>query len=65
MAVIHEGLCWVFEFKVVDGEAEGTALAQIRERGYDRPHREAGLEVICVGVEFSQTKRQIVAWDIG
>lgn len=65
MAVIHEGLCWVFEFKVVDGEAEGTALAQIRERGYDRPHREAGLEVICVGVEFSKAKRQIVAWDIG
>ena len=65
MAVIHGGRCWVFEFKMVEDGAEGTALAQIRERGYDRPHREAGLEVVCVGVEFSKTRRNIVAWDIG
>lgn len=65
MVVIHGGRCWVFEFKMVEDGAEGTALAQIRERGYDRPHREAGLEVVCVGVEFSKTRRNIVAWDIG
>jgi hypothetical protein len=65
IAVIHAGYCWVFEFKMVEDEAEGTALAQIRERGYDRPHREAGLEVVCVGVEFSKAKRNIVAWEIG
>jgi len=65
MAVIHDGTCWVFEFKMVDDEAEGRALKQIIEKGYDRPHREAGLEVICVGVEFSRAQRLIVAWDIG
>jgi hypothetical protein len=65
MAVIHAERCWLFEFKLVDDEAVGTALAQIREHGYDRPHREAGLEVVCVGVEFSKAKRNIVAWDVG
>ena len=64
MEVLIENRALIFEFKVVDNEPEGKALAQILEKGYDRAHREAGREVTCIGVEFSKEKRHIVAWEM-
>ncbi|MGF1531944.1 MAG: ATP-binding protein, partial [Puniceicoccaceae bacterium] len=63
MAVLLENRALIFEFKVVADAAEGRALAQILEKGYDRPYREAGLEVFCIGVEFSRAQRRIVGWE--
>jgi len=39
------------------------ALAQILAKGYDAPHRAAGREVFCIGIEFSPAKRAIVSWE--
>ncbi|MEX2607408.1 MAG: ATP-binding protein [Kiritimatiellia bacterium] len=64
MEVLIENRALIFEFKVVDDEPEGKALAQILEKGYDRAHRAAGREVTCIGVEFSKEKRRIVAWEM-
>ncbi|MGF1531639.1 MAG: PD-(D/E)XK nuclease domain-containing protein, partial [Puniceicoccaceae bacterium] len=63
MAVLLENRALIFEFKVVADAAEDRALAQILEKGYDRPYREAGLEVYCIGVEFSRAQRRIIGWE--
>ncbi len=36
---------------------------QILEKGCADPHRAAGREVACIGIEFSGSKRNILAWD--
>jgi hypothetical protein len=64
MAVLFENRAYIFEFKLVDDAPEGKALAQIIARGYAEPHRTAGREVHCIGIEFSRAKRNIVAWEM-
>ncbi|MCC5848844.1 MAG: ATP-binding protein [Verrucomicrobia bacterium] len=63
MEVIIDNRALIFEFKLVEDEPEGKALAQIFEKGYDQPHLAAGREVHCVGIEFSKAKRNIVGWE--
>lgn len=65
MAVLFENRAYIFEFKLVDDAPDGKALAQILAKGYDQPHRAAGRDVTCIGIEFSKAKRNIAAWDIG
>ena len=55
---------YLFEFKVVEDGPEGTALAQLRERGYAEKHRAAGEPIHLIGVEFSRTERNIVAFEV-
>ena len=62
MAVRFNGQMYLFEFKVVDNGPEGTALAQLREKGYADKYRELGLPVHLIGVEFSREERNIVAF---
>lgn len=62
MAVLLENRALIFEFKLVEDEPEGKALAQILDKGYDQPYRTPGREVHCVGIEFSKAKRNIVGW---
>ncbi|MEJ5243944.1 MAG: AAA family ATPase, partial [Desulfomicrobiaceae bacterium] len=58
---------WLFEFKVVDGDAPtGEALAQLRAKDYAAKYRaapEVG-KLLQVGVEFSASRRQIVGWEV-
>ncbi len=66
MALRFQGRITLYEFKVVDDEptAEGnSALAQIVAKGYANKYRHENLPISLVGVEFSQSKRAIVAWD--
>jgi len=63
MAVLMQNRCWIFEFKLVDDAPEHKALAQIHAKGYAAPHRAAGREVHCIGIEFSRAKRAIVSWE--
>ena len=58
MAVRFNGQVYLFEFKVVDNGPEGTALAQLRERGYADKYRELGRPVHLIGVEFSRRGAQ-------
>ncbi len=52
------------EFKVVDREADGSALRQLKERGYAGKYRASGHPIHLVGVEFSRARRNIVAFDV-
>ena len=64
MAMRFSGRVYLFEFKLVDDVPDGSALAQIRERGYANRHRAAGGPIHLIGVEFSRRSRTIVAWDL-
>ncbi|MCL2849309.1 MAG: ATP-binding protein, partial [Micrococcales bacterium] len=54
---------YVFEFKMVDDEPKGTALAQIKDRGYADKYLADRVPVHLVGIEFSRTKRTVVGFE--
>ncbi len=63
MAIRAGGRVYLFEFKVVERGREGTALAQLREKGYADKYRHLGRSVHLIGVEFSRKERNVVGFD--
>ena len=63
MAVRFERRVYVFEFKVVEQAGKGAAMAQLKDRGYADKYRSPGVRVHLVGVEFSSTSRNVVAFE--
>ena len=64
MVVRFDGGVYVFEFKSVEKEASGKALAQIREKGYADKYRYLGRRTHLIGVEFSKEARNIAAFEV-
>jgi len=60
MAVMFEDKCYLFEFKVVEGEGEGKALEELKARGYHEKYVGRFKEIYLIGIEFSKSKRNIV-----
>jgi len=54
---------YLFEFKVVELEPEGKALAQLKARDYAAKYRMAGVPIHLVGIEFSRDTRRVVGFD--
>ena len=65
MAVRFGGNVYLFEFKVVEMEPEGTAMEQLRKKGYAAKYRGGDGEVYLVGVEFSRETRNVVGFEVG
>ena len=65
MAVRVADHVYLFEFKVVEvaGRAAGSAMAQLRERGYAEKYRGQGASVQLVGVEFSRETRNVAGFE--
>ena len=53
-----ERICLV-EFKVVELEPEGKALAQMKAKDYAAKYRAAGVPIHLVGIEFSRESRRV------
>ena len=64
MTVRFAGAVYLFEFKVVEQAGSGSALAQLKVRGYAEKHRGPGRAIHLIGVEFSRETRNIVAFDV-
>ena len=64
MALRFNGQVYLFEFKVVERAQEGTALEQLKQKGYADKYRSRGLPVHLIGVEFSREERNIVAFSV-
>ena len=64
MAVRFNGQVYLFEFKVVELAPDGSALAQIKQRGYADKYRADGQPIHLIGVEFSRERRSLVAFDV-
>ena len=54
---------YIFEFKVTELAAEGSALAQLKERGYANKYRGLDRPIHLIGVEFSRETRTLAAFD--
>jgi len=64
MAVLFEGRCYLFEFKVVESEAEGKALLQLKEKRYFEKYQGRCEKIFLIGVEFSKRERNIVFFEV-
>ena len=64
MAVLYAGRVFLFEFKVVDRQASGAALQQIKDRGYADKYRARGEPIHLVGVEFGRAERNVVGFEV-
>ena len=64
MAVRFNENIYLFEFKVVESEAEGTGMAQLRERHYADKYRDSGLPIHLIAVTFSKKTRNLVAFEV-
>ena len=62
MAVLFDDQVYLFEFKTVGKEPEGTAMAQLEEKGYADKYRHLGQPIHLVGVEFSREERNVAAF---
>ena len=63
MAVRFNGQVYLFEFKTVEKTPEGTALAQLRDKGYADKYLHPGEPVHLIGVEFSKADRNVAAFE--
>ena len=73
MAVRPGGPVCLFEFKVVDeapsknggpskdSVATGSAMRQLREKGYAEKYRHLGEPIHLIGVEFSRQRRSVAS----
>ena len=55
-----EGYVFIIEIKR-DGTA-ADALAQIKEKGYDKPYMASGKKIFTIGVNFSSNTKRIEEW---
>lgn len=63
MSVLMPEQIWLFEFKVVQQAASGSALRQIKDKQYADKYRASGLPIYLVGVELSKQSRNIVGFE--
>ncbi|MCY4212055.1 MAG: ATP-binding protein [Gammaproteobacteria bacterium] len=64
MAVLLGERVFLFEFKVSEAAPQGSALAQLKARGYADKYRRGGKRIHLVGVEFSREQRNLTAFDV-
>ena len=64
MTIRYNGSIYVFEFKVVDRDAEHAAIAQLRERGYADKYQHLGVPIHLIGIEFSRAERNLAAFEV-
>lgn len=64
MTVRLDNRVFIFEFKVIDiDKTPGTALEQIRKKGYADKYQGPHREIFLIGVEFDRTERNIVRYE--
>ena len=64
MTIKFNGQIYLFEFKVVEGEAEGKAWQQIEEKKYADKYRALSLPIHLIGVEFGKKERNVVEFAV-
>ena len=62
MTVRSNGNIYLFEFKVVELIPEGTAMAQLKDRGYADNYRAMNQPMHLIAVEFSREQRNLVSF---
>ncbi|MBK1703433.1 hypothetical protein CKO40_02415 [Halochromatium glycolicum] len=64
LALRFNGQVYLFEFKVVELEPGGRALAQLEAHGYADRYRARGEPIHLIGVVFSREQRHVVGFEV-
>jgi hypothetical protein len=64
MRVRLQNQVYIFEFKVVEIEPNGSALQQIKDKGYANRYLAEQQPIHLIGVEFSKAKRSVVRFEV-
>lgn len=64
MTVRMPGRIYLFEFKVVESRAGGSALQQIKDKRYADKYRAPGVTIYMIGVEFARDTRNVVGFEV-
>ena len=64
MAVRAYGRVYLLEFKVRERARAGSAMAQLKQRGYAEKYRHLGEPVYLMGLEFSTETRNLVGFEV-
>ncbi|MDE2928383.1 MAG: AAA family ATPase [Acidobacteriota bacterium] len=64
MAVRFNGNVYLLEFKVVEFEPEGGAMAQLKSKRYADKYRGSGQPIYLIAVEFSKESRNLAAFEV-
>ena len=64
MAVLFNNNVYLFEFKVVELSPEGTAMAQLKQKGYADKYRDRGEPIHLIAIEFSRETRNLMGFEI-
>ena len=54
---------YLFEFKVIDGKPDGSALQQLIDKAYADKYRAPGVDITLIGIEFGRQERNLVDFD--
>ncbi len=63
MAVRFNGHVYLLEFKVIELSPPGSAMAQLRAKGYADRYRGTGQPIHLIAVEFSREARNLTAFE--
>ncbi len=55
---------YLIEFKVIELEPEGKALAQLKAKDYAAKYRATGLPLHLIGIEFSKESRSVAGFEV-
>jgi len=64
MTVFYEDRVYIMEFKVVELEGEGKAIAQLKEKRYWEKYADKAGKIYLIGIEFSRETRNIAGFDV-
>jgi len=64
MTVFYEDRVYIMEFKVVELEGEGKAIAQLKEKRYWEKYADKAGKIYLIGIEFSRETRNIAEFDV-
>ena len=64
LALVFNSHVYLFEFKVEEAASSGAGLAQLREREYAAKYGGLGWPIYLIGVSFSKTTRNVVAFEV-
>ena len=64
LSFAFEDRVYIFEFKVLEQAAEGTAMAQLKSRNYAEKYRTPSTSVTLIGIEFSAKERNIASFEV-
>ncbi|WP_328988092.1 ATP-binding protein [Thiorhodovibrio winogradskyi] len=55
---------WLFDFKVAERSPPGSALRQLKDKGYADKYRALGKPITLIGIAFSEQQRQVAGFEL-